>query len=47
MGGKPNFAYIIFHLGKGEIRFGERGDTGFIIPAFVAWGDAGAVVPIG
>ena len=29
----------------GEIRFGERGDTGFIIPAFVAWGDAGAVTP--
>jgi 3'(2'), 5'-bisphosphate nucleotidase len=29
-----------------EIRFGERGDTGFIIPAFVAWGDPQAVVPI-
>jgi 3'(2'), 5'-bisphosphate nucleotidase len=31
----------------GEIRFGERGDTGFIIPAFIAWGDAGAVMPTG
>ncbi|MDN4987936.1 3'(2'),5'-bisphosphate nucleotidase CysQ [Bradyrhizobium arachidis] len=29
----------------GELRFGERGDTGFIIPAFVAWGDAAAVMP--
>ena len=29
----------------GEIRFGERGNTGFIIPAFVAWGDAAAVMP--
>ena len=27
----------------GELRFGERGDTGFIIPAFIAWGDAEAV----
>ncbi|MCP3372786.1 3'(2'),5'-bisphosphate nucleotidase CysQ [Bradyrhizobium cajani] len=23
----------------GELRFGERHDTGFIIPAFIAWGD--------
>ncbi|WP_092301729.1 3'(2'),5'-bisphosphate nucleotidase CysQ [Bradyrhizobium sp. Ghvi] len=27
----------------GELRFGERGDTGFIIPAFIAWGDSEAV----
>ncbi|OAF06252.1 3'(2'),5'-bisphosphate nucleotidase CysQ family protein [Bradyrhizobium neotropicale] len=30
--------------GKGrELRFGERGDTGFIISEFIAWGDAQAV----
>jgi len=29
----------------GQLRFGERTDTGFIIPDFIAWGDAGAVVP--
>lgn len=23
----------------GELRFGERSDTGFIVPAFIAWGD--------
>jgi len=23
----------------GELRFGQRGDTGFIIPDFIAWGD--------
>ena len=23
----------------GELRFGQRGDTGFIIPEFIAWGD--------
>jgi 3'(2'), 5'-bisphosphate nucleotidase len=27
----------------GDIRFGGRGDTGFIIPDFIAWGDAEAV----
>lgn len=27
----------------GELRFGQRGDTGFIIPDFIAWGDAQAV----
>ncbi|OAF08538.1 3'(2'),5'-bisphosphate nucleotidase CysQ [Bradyrhizobium centrolobii] len=27
----------------GELRFGERSDTGFIIPEFIAWGDAEAV----
>ena len=28
----------------GALRFGERGDTGFIIPAFIAWGDPPAAV---
>jgi 3'(2'), 5'-bisphosphate nucleotidase len=23
----------------GELRFGQRQDTGFIIPEFIAWGD--------
>ena len=27
----------------GEIRFGQRQDTGFIIPEFIAWGDPQAV----
>jgi 3'(2'), 5'-bisphosphate nucleotidase len=27
----------------GEIRFGERRDTGFIVPDFIAWGDPQAV----
>lgn len=27
----------------GELRFGQRGDTGFIIPDFIAWGDPQAV----
>jgi 3'(2'), 5'-bisphosphate nucleotidase len=27
----------------GELRFGERRDTGFIIPEFIAWGDPQAV----
>src|SRR5436309_910808 len=27
----------------GELRFGERRDTGFIVPEFIAWGDPQAV----
>ncbi|MBH5372917.1 3'(2'),5'-bisphosphate nucleotidase CysQ family protein [Bradyrhizobium glycinis] len=27
----------------GELRFGQRSDTGFIIPEFIAWGDPQAV----
>lgn len=27
----------------GELRFGQRGDTGYIIPDFIAWGDPQAV----
>jgi 3'(2'), 5'-bisphosphate nucleotidase len=27
----------------GELRFGQRGETGFIIPEFIAWGDPQAV----
>jgi len=27
----------------GELRFGQRSDTGFIIPDFIAWGDPQAV----
>lgn len=27
----------------GELRFGQRGDTGFIIPDFIAWGEPQAV----
>lgn len=27
----------------GELRFGQRGDAGFIIPDFIAWGDPQAV----
>lgn len=28
---------------SGELRFGQRGDAGFIIPDFIAWGDPQAV----
>jgi 3'(2'), 5'-bisphosphate nucleotidase len=30
----------------GELRFGQHRDTGFVIPAFIAWGDPEAARPI-
>jgi len=46
-GGKPNFSYIIFHLGKGEIKVGDflNAVISFVIVAAVVY--FGVVVPMG
>ena len=45
--GKPNFGYIIFHLGKGEIKIGEflNASIYFVIVAAVVY--FGVVMPMG
>jgi large conductance mechanosensitive channel len=44
--GKPNFGYIIFHLGKGEIKIGDFLNAGiyFVIVASVVY--FGVVMPM-
>lgn len=44
--GKPNFGYILFHLGKGEIKFGEflNATIYFVIVAAVVY--FGVVMPM-
>jgi large conductance mechanosensitive channel len=47
VGGKPNFGYILFHIGKGEIKIGEflNAAISFVIVAAVVY--FGVVVPMG
>jgi large conductance mechanosensitive channel len=46
VGGKPNFGYILFHLGKGEIKVGEflNAAISFVIIAAVVY--FGVVMPM-